>query len=164
MKTFINKYLQIRIIPPFKIIIINKTTLLSITFFLLFTQTTQAKNKLKVNFLINNTILNIPLEREKSNLYNNNIKKEGDVIFISNVTKNTSKNNNITEVVHDDFKSIEERNNTIQFHYIVEQNFRNAIFLENIAVANQPFPNPDTDGDGVTDDVDIDDDKKVVEM
>ena len=26
--------------------------------------------------------------------------------------------------------------------------------LENIAVANQPFPNPDTDGDGVTDDID----------
>ena len=102
MKTFINKYLQVRIIPPFKIIITNKTTLLLIALLLSFTLTTQAKIKLKVNFLINNTISNIPLEREKSNLYNNNIKKEGDVIFIFNDTKNTSKNNNITEVVHDD--------------------------------------------------------------
>ena len=158
MKTLINKYLQIRTTPPIQIIITNKTTLLLMTLFLLFIQSIQAKTKLTGNFLINNTISSIPLEREEGIIYNNKSEKEGDVTSISNDSKNTSKNSTFREVVNDDFKSIEEGSNTSQFYYILEQNFKNAISLENIAVANQPFPNPDTDGDGVTDDIDVDDD------
>ena len=158
MKTLINKYLQIRTTPPIQIIITNKTTLLLMTLFLLFIQSTQAKNKLTGNFLINNTISSIPLEREEGIIYNNKSEKEGDVTSISNDSKNTSKNSTFREVANDDFKSIEEGSNTSQFYYILEQNFKNAISLENISVANQPFPNPDTDGDGVTDDIDVDDD------
>ena len=71
MKTLINKYLQIRTTPPFQIIITNQTTLLLMALFLLFIQTTQAKTKLTGNFLLNNTISSIPLEREENNLYNN---------------------------------------------------------------------------------------------
>ena len=156
MKTLINKYLQIRTTPPIQIIITNKTTLLLMTLFLLFIQSTQAKTKLTGNFLINNTISSIPLEREEGIIYNNKSEKEGDVTSISNDSKNTSKNSTFREVANDDFKSIEEGSNTSQFYYILEQNFKNAISLENIAVANQPFPNPDTDGDGVTDDTDED--------
>ena len=158
MKTLINKYLQIRTTPPIQIIITNKTTLLLMTLFLLFIQSTQAKTKLTGNFLINNTISSIPLEREEGIIYNNKSEKEGDVTSISNDSKNTSKNSTFREVANDDFKSIEEGSNTSQFYYILEQNFKNAISLENISVANQPFPNPDTDGDGVTDDIDVDDD------
>ena len=156
MKTLINKYLQIRTTPPIQIIITNKTTLLLMTLFLLFIQSTQAKTKLTGNFLINNTISSIPLEREEGIIYNNKSEKEGDVTSISNDSKNTSKNSTFREVANDDFKSIEEGSNTSQFYYILEQNFKNAISLENISVANQPFPNPDTDGDGVTDDIDVD--------
>ena len=124
--------------------------------FLLFIQSTQAKTKLTVNFLINNTISSIPLEREEGIIYKS--EKEGDVTSISNNSKNTSKNSTFREVANDDFESIEEGNNTIQFYYILEKNFKNAISLENIVLANQPFLNPDTDGDGVTDDIDVDDD------
>ena len=158
MKTLINKYLQIRTTPPIQIIITNKTTLLLMTLFLLFIQSTQAKTKLTGNFLINNNISSIPLEREEGIIYNNKSEKEGDVTSISNDSKNTSKNSTFREVANDDFKSIEEGSKTSQFYNILEQNFKNAISLENIAVANQPFPNPDTDGDGVTDDIDLDDD------
>ncbi|MDB2414123.1 hypothetical protein N9W32_04470, partial [Flavobacteriaceae bacterium] len=128
------------------------------TLFLLFIQSTQAKTKLTGNFLINNTISSIPLEREEGIIYNNKSEKEGDVTSISNDSKNTSKNSTFREVANDDFKSIEETNNTTQLHYIVEQEFTTTLYLENIEVANQPFPNPDTDGDGVNDDIDLDDD------
>ena len=158
MKTLINKYLQIQTTPPFQIIITNKTTLLLMALFLLFIQNTQAKTKLTGNFLSNNTISSIPLEWEENNLNNNKSEKEGDVTSISNNSKNTSKNSTFREVANDDFKNIEEGSSTTQFYYILEQNFKNTISLENIEVANQPFPNPDTDGDGVTDDIDVDDD------
>ena len=76
MKTLINKYLQIRTTQPIQIIITNKTTLLLMTLFLLFIQSTQAKTKLTKNFLLNNTISSTPLELEESNLYENKSEKE----------------------------------------------------------------------------------------
>ena len=119
MKTLTNKYLQIQTTPPFQIIITNKTTLLLMALFLLFIQSTQAKTKLTVNFLINNTISSIPLEREEGIIYKS--EKEGDVTSISNNSKNTSKNSTFREVANDDFESIEEGNNTTQFYYILEK-------------------------------------------
>ena len=76
MKTLINKYSQIRTTQPIQIIITNKTTLLLMTLFLLFIQSTQAKTKLTKNFLLNNTISSTPLEWEESNLYENKSEKE----------------------------------------------------------------------------------------
>ena len=154
MKTLI--HLKIQTILSYQNKIINKATLLLMILF--FIQTTQAKTKLTGKFLINNNLSSTSLELKESNLYNSKSEKEGGVISISNDSINTSKNSTFREVANVYLNRIEEGNNATQFYYILKQNFKNATSLENIAVANQPFPNPDTDGDGVTDDVDLDDD------
>jgi len=154
MKTLI--HLKIQTILSYQNKIINKATLLLMILF--FIQTTQAKTTLTGKFLINNNLSSTSLELKESNLYNSKSEKEGGVISISNDSINTSKNSTFREVANVYLNRIEEGNNATQFYYILKQNFKNAISLENIAVANQPFPNPDTDGDGVTDDVDLDDD------
>ncbi|MDB9955603.1 PA14 domain-containing protein, partial [Flavobacteriaceae bacterium] len=154
MKTLI--HLKIQTILSYQNKIINKATLLLIILF--FIQTTQAKTTLTGKFLINNNLSSTSLELKENNLYNSKSEKEGGVISISNDSINTSKNSTFREVANVYLNRIEEGNNATQFYYILKQNFKNAISLENIAVANQPFPNPDTDNDGITDDIDLDDD------
>ena len=164
MKT-INKCFQTLTTPALKSIINNKTTLFLIVLFLLFKQTIQSQTNFTENFFSDSTISYASLDWLENNSYTDNLDLEENSYVNNNEivsdTNNSSllvKNSTFREVANDDFKSIEETNNTTQLHYIIEQEFTTTLSLENIAVANQPFPNPDTDGDGVNDDIDIDDD------
>ncbi|MBT7425207.1 MAG: hypothetical protein HN779_04070, partial [Flavobacterium sp.] len=161
----INKCFQTLTTPALKSIINNKTTLFLIVLFLLFKQTIQSQTNFTENFSSDSTISYASLDWLENNSYTDNLDLEensyvnnNEIVSDTNNSSSLVKNSTFREVANDDFKSIEETNNTTQLHYIVEQEFTTTLSLENIEVANQPFPNPDTDGDGVNDDIDIDDD------
>ena len=161
----INKCFQTLTTPALKSIINNKTTLFLIVLFLLFKQTIQSQTNFTENFSSDSTISYASLDWLENNSYTDNLDLEensyvnnNEIVSDTNNSSSLVKNSTFREVANDDFKSIEETNNTTQLHYIVEQEFTTTLYLENIEVANQPFPNPDTDGDGVNDDIDVDDD------
>ena len=161
----INKCFQTLPTPALKSIINNKTTLFLIVLFLLFKQTIQSQTNFTENFSSDSTISYASLDWLENNSYTDNLDLEensyvnnNEIVSDTNNSSSLVKNSTFREVANDNFKSIEETNNTTQLHYIVEQEFTTTLYLENIEVANQPFPNPDTDGDGVNDDIDVDDD------
>ena len=141
MKTT-NKCLQTLTTPALKSIINNKTTLFLIVLFLLFKQTIQSQTNFTENFSSDSNTSYVSLDWLENNSYTDNLDLE----------ENSYVNNK--EIVSD----TNETNNTTQLHYIVEQEFTTTLSLENIEVSNQPFPNPDSDGDGVDDAIDLDDD------
>ena len=161
----INKCFQTLTTPALKSIINNKTTLFLIVLFLLFKQTIQSQTNFTENFFSDSTISYASLDWLENNSYTDNLDLEENSYVNNNEivsdTNNSSllvKNSTFREVANDDFKSIEETNNTTQLHYIIEQEFTTTLSLENIEVANQPFPNTDSDSDGVIDALDLDDD------
>ncbi|MDG2275259.1 MAG: hypothetical protein P8L28_05375, partial [Flavobacteriaceae bacterium] len=161
----INKCFQTLTTPALKSIINNKITLFLIVLFLLFKQTIQSQTNFTENFSSDSTISHASLDWLENNSYTDNLDLEensyvnnNEIVSDTNNSSSLVKNSTFREVANDDFKSIEETNNTTQLHYIVEQEFTTTLYLENIEVTNQPFPNPDTDGDGVNDDIDVDDD------
>jgi len=142
-----------------------KNLTILIVLFLLCKQTIQSQTNFTENFSSDSTISYASLDWLENNSYTDNLDLEensyvnnNEIVSDTNNSSSLVKNSTFREVANDDFKSIEETNNTTQLHYIVEQEFTTTLSLENIAVANQPFPNPDTDGDGVNDDIDVDDD------
>ena len=161
----INNCLQVPTTLALKSIINNKTTLFLIVLFLLFKQIIQSQTNFTENFSSNSNSSYVSLDWLENNSYSNNLDlEENSYVNNNEIVSNTNnsslfvKNSTFKEVANDNFKSIEETNNTTQLHYIVEQEFITTLSLENIAVANQPFPNPDSDGDGVADAIDLDDD------
>ena len=138
----INKCFQTLPTPALKSIINNKTTLFLIVLFLLFKQTIQSQTNFTENFSSDSNTSYVSLDWLENNSYTDNLDLE----------ENSYVNNK--EIVSD----TNETNNTTQLHYIVEQEFTTTLSLENIEVSNQPFPNPDSDGDGVDDAIDLDDD------
>ena len=161
----INNCLQVPTTLALKSIINNKITLFLIVLFLLFKQTIQSQTNFTENFSSNSNSSYVSLDWLENNSYSNNLDlEENSYVNNNEIVSNTNnssllvKNSTFKEVANDNFKSIEETNNTTQLHYIVEQEFITTLSLENIAVANQPFPNPDLDGDGVADAIDLDDD------
>ena len=142
-----------------------KNLTILIVLFLLCKQTIQSQTNFTENFSSDSTISYTSLDWLENNSYTDNLDLEensyvnnNEIVSDTNNSSSLVKNSTFREVANDDFKSIEETNNTAQLHYIVEQEFTTTLSLENIAVANQPFPNPDTDGDGINDDLDLDDD------
>ena len=161
----INKCFQTLPTPALKSIINNKTTLFLIVLFLLFKQTIQSQTNFTENFSSDSTISYASLDWLENNSYTDNLDLEensyvnnNEIVSDTNNSSSLVKNSTFREVANDDFKSIEETNNTTQLHVSEEYFLSKTESSNSSLVFSQPFPNPDSDGDGIEDAIDLDDD------
>ena len=121
-----------------------KNLTILIVLFLLCKQTIQSQTNFTENFSSDSTISYTSLDWLENNSYTDNLDLEensyvnnNEIVSDTNNSSSLVKNSTFREVANDDFKSIEETNNTTQLHYIVEQEFTTTLSLENKSSAQR---------------------------